>query len=120
MTEANRLGRRGERIAGRWLMRRGWRVLDRNLRVGQDEIDIVAQSPDSSVVAFIEVKTSTGISDALLMNRVDGGKRDRLRRSARRLASHYPNQFIRIDLITVTLRRWHQTNVSHWPDVIRS
>lgn len=49
------LGRRGEDIAARHLERRGWRIVSRNYRVREGEIDLIARR--EAVLAFCEVKT---------------------------------------------------------------
>ena len=49
------LGRRGERIAERYLRQRGYVILERNFRGAGAEIDLVAM--DSGTLAFVEVKT---------------------------------------------------------------
>ncbi len=53
---AKELGRRGEEAAAAYLMRRGYRVLERNYRVAPGEIDIIAEAADHTLV-FAEVKT---------------------------------------------------------------
>ena len=50
------LGDRGERLAARWLTRRGYRILHRKLTIGRDEADLVAVDPHGTVV-IVEVKT---------------------------------------------------------------
>lgn len=49
------LGRWGEDLAARELKRRKYRILDRNVRVGRGELDIVAADREATV--FVEVKT---------------------------------------------------------------
>jgi putative endonuclease len=49
------LGHRGEEIAARHLERAGWRIVERNYRVREGEIDLIARRGD--VLAFCEVKT---------------------------------------------------------------
>lgn len=50
------LGARGEAEAERYLRRRGYTVLDRNVRVAVGEADLVARSPEG-VTVVVEVKT---------------------------------------------------------------
>ena len=45
----------GERLAERWVVRQGWRVLARRFRVGHRDLDLVVRR--GATVAFIEVKT---------------------------------------------------------------
>jgi len=97
---------RGERLAERWLRRRGHRILARNLRVGADEADLVVAVPDAAgvVLAIVEVKTSrTGDVRPLL--RIDAGKRRRLVRLARRLLAMeaFADALIRFDAVGVDL-----------------
>ncbi|MDG2422503.1 MAG: YraN family protein [Phycisphaerales bacterium] len=113
MKPAGRLGIRGERMAGRWLRRRGWRVLHRNHRIGPDEIDIIAESPDGRLVACIEVKTSSRKATTPPLRRVDGSKRHHMMRSARRVASGFPDKLIRIDVITVKMGHWPMASIRH-------
>lgn len=52
------LGRRGERLAVRYLCSAGWTVVARNYRFGRREVDLVAQK--DGLLAFVEVKTRAG------------------------------------------------------------
>jgi putative endonuclease len=56
--ESQAFGELGERIAARWLARRGWRVLARRFRSGHRDIDLIAER--SGTVAFVEVKARRG------------------------------------------------------------
>ena len=49
------LGETGERVAARWLRRRGWRIVARRFRSGHRDIDLIAERGET--VAFVEVKT---------------------------------------------------------------
>lgn len=53
------LGEKGEKIARRYLKKKGYRILARNYRTRLGEIDLVAE--EAGVVVFIEVKTRSGI-----------------------------------------------------------
>jgi putative endonuclease len=49
-------GARGEELAAAHLLRKGYRILERNYRSKGGEVDIVAKDQDGSIV-FVEVKT---------------------------------------------------------------
>ena len=53
-----RFGALGERIAERWLTRKGWRIVYRRFVNGHRDIDLVAQR--DSTIAFVEVKARKG------------------------------------------------------------
>ena len=59
MTKAtNDFGELGERIAARWLEKRGWRTIARRFRNGRRDIDLVMQR--EGTIAFVEVKARSG------------------------------------------------------------
>jgi len=54
----NDFGELGERIAARWLEKRGWRTIARRFRSGRRDIDLVMQR--EGTIAFVEVKARSG------------------------------------------------------------
>jgi putative endonuclease len=52
------LGREGERVAERFLKKKGYKLVERNYRCVGGEIDLIAL--DGRVIVFVEVKTRTG------------------------------------------------------------
>lgn len=95
-------GRWAEGLAEQWLQKKGYRILERNLRVGGGELDLIAQYHDTLV--FIEVKgrrTSQFGGAPYSIN-------DRKKRQIMKLASYYlsqhglSNQFCRFDVILIT------------------
>ena len=73
-------GELGERIAERWLRRRGWRIVQRRFRSGHRDIDLVAER--DGTVAFIEVKARKGAGFGGPVQAVNHRKRKQLERSA--------------------------------------
>ncbi|MGB5464001.1 MAG: YraN family protein [Aureibaculum sp.] len=59
MAEHNELGKKGEQLAINFLVKNGYRILDKNWRYQKAEIDIIAQKKET--LAVIEVKTRSSI-----------------------------------------------------------
>jgi len=73
-------GELGERIAERWLRRRGWRIVQRRFRSGHRDIDLVVER--DGTVAFVEVKARKGAGFGGPVQAVNYRKRKQLERSA--------------------------------------
>ncbi|MEY2984322.1 MAG: hypothetical protein RLZZ568_939 [Cyanobacteriota bacterium] len=54
------LGQAGEELVAAWLTQQGWAVLHHRWRGRQGEIDLIAHSPGSHTLAFVEVKARRG------------------------------------------------------------
>lgn len=93
------LGRRGEEAAARHLAALGWRILDRNWRCGEGELDIVAF--DGAEVVVCEVKTRSSTDYGTPVEAVTPAKAARLRRLADRwlIAKAVRGAAVRIDVI---------------------
>jgi len=53
------LGKEGERVAERYLQKKGYTLVERNYRCPAGELDLIVL--DRRVVVFVEVKTRTGL-----------------------------------------------------------
>ena len=76
-------GRWGERVAVRFLRRRGLQILERNYHGRYAEIDIIGLERERLI--FVEVKTHHRLSRSWGLDRIDVGKTRRIEK----LASHY-------------------------------
>jgi putative endonuclease len=54
-SHAKKLGNHGEHLVAQWLVCKGFTIIERNYRISQGEIDIIAKLRDT--IAFVEVKT---------------------------------------------------------------
>jgi putative endonuclease len=77
--DRNALGRRGERIAERYLRRHGYLILERNFRGAGAEIDLVAM--DGETLVFVEVKTRRTTQAGMPQEAVNSYKQRHLRRA---------------------------------------
>ena len=102
------LGRLGEQLAAEHLMRRGFRILERNYRTRWGELDVVAF--DGQVLAFCEVKTRRANPHVPApFDSLHQRKRAQVRRMARRWLSECPDRpsatVLRFDAIGITVDR---------------
>jgi len=95
------LGREGEARAAAYLAARGYRIVERNVRAGGVEIDLVVTQP--GLLVFVEVKTRRSRRFGAPEEAVDARKQARLVRAAMSwLQSHqvHPRR-LRFDVVTV-------------------
>lgn len=58
MGVTQKIGRLGEELAGKFLMKRGYKIVDRNYRRPWGELDIIAEKKGK--IHFVEVKSMSG------------------------------------------------------------
>jgi len=110
-------GRKAEGCAARFLKRRGYKILARNVRLARGEIDIIARRGD--IVSFVEVKSRKKHDDALLAMHKD--KCWRIRSAAQAYVGQQPRLAAlqcRFDLIILTPGHWF-ARIEHLKDILR-
>ncbi|MEZ4395737.1 MAG: YraN family protein [Candidatus Krumholzibacteriia bacterium] len=96
------LGALGETLAADYLALRGWRVLARNLRVGQKEIDLLAV--DGSCLVGVEVRMRRGDRYGRAVESVNPRKHALLRAGLREeVLRRGWRGLYRLDLVTLDL-----------------
>jgi putative endonuclease len=107
------LGRYGEQVAVEHLEQAGLRILDRNWRCSEGEIDIVAADGETLVVC--EVKTRSGLGYGDPAESVVAAKAARLRRLALRWLATGDVRWrdLRFDVVTVLRRSDDKPLVRH-------
>jgi putative endonuclease len=92
----------GERMAEEFLRLRGFEILDRNVRSGRGEIDLIAREADT--VVFVEVKLRTGPDSSAPLVAVNWKKREDVERAATRwLQSRRITDLpVRFDVVGIT------------------
>jgi putative endonuclease len=80
MADKDELGRLGEQLAAEYLQQAGLRILDRNWRCAEGELDIVAV--ERRVLVACEVKTRSGLGFGSPLEAISRRKQARLRRLA--------------------------------------
>ena len=116
------IGRRGERVAARYLKRQGYRIIAKNKHLGKNELDLVAKN--KHYVVFVEVKTRSFDGPTLPVTRpadaVDCDKRTRTVQAATAYLKECKIALIpRFDVVEVYLdrtRRLRVFKINHIPD----
>lgn len=96
-----RTGRRGEAQAENFLKKAGLQIVARNVRVGYDEIDLIAKQGDTLI--FVEVKTRAREDFGRPIAAVDRAKRRKLSRAAMHFLKKHKLRppHIRFDVVEV-------------------
>ncbi len=102
-----KLGETGENIAAKYLKKNGYSIIERNVKLGRYEVDIIAQQDDTIVFVEVKARRKAGIADP--EDNVHATKRQHLRRAARiymadkkRLEKHEPEDvYYRFDVVSV-------------------
>lgn len=108
MTYKSQLGQFGENLACEYLVKRGYKIIERNFRQKWGELDIIAQAPDRTLV-FVEVKTVTDADEGLKPeDQLTQSKLKKLQKTASLYAGHYPElvndkKGWRIDLVAINV-----------------
>ncbi|MFP3974660.1 MAG: YraN family protein [Dehalococcoidia bacterium] len=106
MTHRSKLGRFGEKVAGGYLRRHGYKVLQTNYRTRAGEIDIVAQKGEYLV--FVEVRTKRDTDFGTPEESIRQSKKEKLAALAELyIQSHesYSSMPWRIDVVAVEVRQ---------------
>jgi putative endonuclease len=103
MSKRQDVGARGEKLAADYLKKRGYKIIQRNFRCREGEIDIIAQKGECLV--FVEVRTKKNTAFGTPEESVTLSKREKLISLADAYLQAYdkPPQSWRIDVVAVEL-----------------
>ena len=93
----------GEKLAGDFLKKRGYHIIETNYRCPEGEVDIVAR--DKDFLVFVEVRTKTSLAFGSPEESITPAKKERMRAVAYSYLETHDNlpQLWRIDVVAVEL-----------------
>lgn len=99
------LGKKGERLAYKFLTGLGYDILARNYRAAQGEIDLIAY--DGQTLVFVEVKTRSTVKFGLPIEAVDAAKQRQIKRAAAEFRRKFEmmDRTYRFDVVTVMVAK---------------
>lgn len=120
--DRHRLGRRGEKAAARFLRRKRYRIIGRNVRLAMGEVDLVALAPDRRTIVIVEVKTREQEPGGIPPEAsVTGAKRRTLLTLTELLVTRngWTDRPVRIDVVSV---RWSEgkAQIEHFEDAVEA
>lgn len=101
-----KLGKLGEKIAEKYLIKNKYTIIEKNFYSRQGEIDIIAEEKDTNEIIFIEVKTRTNSKYGKPKDAVTETKRNHMYKSAKYYLykNKIKDKFIRFDVIEIVIR----------------
>lgn len=111
------LGIMGEEIAVKYLMNKGYRIIERNFLCRQGELDIIAQ--DNNYVVFLEIKARSSTEFGLPSEAVTKNKIEHMIKAIKYYLykNNLENSNIRIDIIEVYLKE-NTYHINHIKQII--
>ncbi len=99
------MGRQGENLAGQYLQKSGYRIIEQNFRVKCGEIDIIAM--DNEYLVFIEVKTRSSTKFGKPAEAVNYYKKQQIIKTAMVYMSQKKMQEVpvRFDVVAVMMEK---------------
>jgi putative endonuclease len=114
MTNHIALGKTGEDVAVRYLEEKGYLILERNWRLGRQEIDIIAREGNFIVIAEVKTRRSKGCAEP--GTSVNTYKQRVLVHAANAWMNYRRQQGeVRFDIITILIRD-DQIDIDHITD----
>ncbi len=122
MTQKSETGKLGEDVASKYLIQKGYKIIERNHRQKWGEIDIVSLDP-KGVLVLVEVKTVSGYDPYISSeDQMSHSKIEKFKRTSYLYANNYfknrdDSNGWQLDLVTINLngkdcRIKHYENIS--------
>lgn len=114
-----KVGEFGEELAISFLKKRGYIIIDKNVKLSYKELDVVAKIKQK--IVFIEVKTRTNNTLGTAENAMSAKKLHHLKKAVSMYVNNQKNidqNNIRLDLICIDINKDDKiANIKHFKDI---
>jgi len=113
--EKKEFGNQGEELAEKFLIDKGYEIIEKNFHYSHGEIDIIAKDNFTGELVFVEVKSRHNLDYGYPEEQISKGKQ----RQVRKIAEAYlwlkgiENHSCRIDVIGILLRSNKNPVINH-------
>ncbi|RLC38267.1 YraN family protein [Candidatus Falkowbacteria bacterium] len=118
MNYRKKVGDYGEKIAANYLKRKGYLIIEKNVKVSFKEIDIIAKIKE--IIVFIEVKTRTSNTLGSADEAISGKKINNLKKAINSYLAENKIKAnnIRLDFIAINIDKYKKiANIKHFEDI---
>lgn len=119
MSNTQIIGKFGEILAKKYLMNKGYRIIDTNIKLGYYELDIITYY--QGIYIFFEIKTRTNLSLGSAEDAINRHKIKFLKTAVLKyfkLRNIATNNF-RIDFLAIDINKANKkANIKHFKDII--
>ncbi len=115
------IGKFGEDVSCDYLVKSNYKIIERNFRCRQGEIDIVAYDNKNNEIVFVEVKTRTDFKFGFPSEAVNVVKQRHILNSAKYYlyCNRMENRYVRLDVIEVVVDASHyRYKLNHLKNVL--
>lgn len=116
MSDKKKIGNRGEELAANLLVRKNFRIIEKNYRFGKGEIDIVCEDPENKSLVFVEVKSRTNLNFGDPIYALTKSKMGQLRKiaDAYLYEKKIKNIDCRFDVVTILFKPKDKPEIKHY------
>lgn len=118
MNYRQKVGKFGEELAGKFLVKKGYEIIATNIKISYQEIDIIAKK--TKLYIFIEVKTKTSQSFGSADEAIDSEKINNLKKAMETYSyeKKWDENFIRLDFISVDIQKTKKiAKIRHYKNI---
>ena len=119
MNYKNQVGRFGEKLACQYLVKKGYKIINNNFRIGHKEIDILAKLKEK--IVFIEVKTRVGGSFDELVEAISRKKLEILKKAINNyiFTNDLNEELVYLEVVLVRIRKAEKiANIKHYKGLL--
>lgn len=117
MNYNKRIGEFGEALAKNFLIKRGYKIIDANVKISYQEIDLIVSK--NNFLIFVEVKTRTSNSMGYADESITRGKLNSLQLAIEQYIGNNNSENIRLDLISIDIDRFKKiANIKHYKSIV--
>jgi len=116
MSDKKKIGNKGEELAAKHLLKKNYKIIEKNYRYGKGEIDIICRDNENNNLVFVEVKSRTNLNFGDPIYALTKSKMGQLRKIADSYL--YEKQIddidCRFDVVTILFHPKEKPEIKHY------